>query len=171
MKRICFALISSLILCCGFAHATVDISFSLPSLTETPEDVLTFIRTLDRSANLDLFLDEDSLTLMGSDFRAIEGRAFFAHTLTGFPHPHRRAGNIGRFNIDISNDLTPGADDEAFQIQLCAGLGDPTVIGSANLKAPAAVSAVPEPGSIVLLLSVLIGVAIVCKRTRVRASE
>lgn len=171
MKRICFALISSLVLCCGFAHATVDVSFSLPSLTEAPEDVLTFISTLDRPANLDLFLDEDSLTLMGSDFRAIDGRAPFAHTLTGFLHPHRRTGNIRRFNIDISNDLAPGTDDETFEIQLCAGLGDPLVICSANLEAPAAVSAVPEPGSIVLLLSVLIVVAIVCKRTRVRANE
>jgi hypothetical protein len=154
---------------CGLARADLlSIGFQESVLSGGPGSTVLFSGTLTNLTNSTLYLNADDLNLAGFDASAIDDSAFFANTPTGFLGPNASTGNIGLFNVTIPNPFASGGYNGTFQILGGGTFDDQTILDSVGFTVQVASgsTAVPEPGSFILMLTVLIIIVISLSETR-----
>jgi hypothetical protein len=163
MRAIYTTLLCGLALARGSARADLlSISFQQSVETGAPGSMVLFSGALTNLTSSTIYLNLDSLNLAGFDPTNLDDSPFFANTPTGFLGPNASTGLIGLFNVTIPNPFPSGSYNGTFQILGGGTFSDLTVLdvpGGFTVQVQGSTgppSSVPEPSSVILILTVVI---------------
>lgn len=167
IMRLGLATLAALVLACGVRADSVDVSLTQTSQTAAPGSTITFDATITNLSSTDtVYLNGDS-SVTSSTLLTVDDTPF----LTNFPFwldPSEASGPFALFNVFI-DPSTPDGTYDFNSFSILGGLDGNTfdTVGTADFSVTVASPVpTPEPGTLVLLLSGLLKIAMLTQFRR-----